>query len=353
MEDLRTMQAWPLERKIQVTQTRIMEWYMRWQGKVYVSFSGGKDSTVLLDLARRIYPDIEAVFLDTGLEYPEIREFVKTKDNVRWLHPVKYNRKTKKYERYSFYNVIRDYGYPVVSKVVSDTVKGSHKNGSTRWQNINGLRTNSDGGKSQYCCENWKFLLDAPFKISDMCCDKMKKIPAKLYEHETGNHPMTAMMADEDKQRRRDYMATGCNAFNLKRPQSQPMGFWTEQDVLRYICTYLEPEIKKRWSEAKFAHGSIRRKAQKHLRRTNYVKTALASVYGHIVENENGKLKTIGEQRTGCMFCMFGCHLEKEPNRFQRMKETHPKQYEYCMKDVEVGGLGLRNVLDYMNVPYE
>lgn len=71
-DDLKTMQAWSLERKIRVTQTRIIEWYQHYKGQVYVSFSGGKDSTVLLDLARRIYPEIPAVFVDTGLEYPEI-----------------------------------------------------------------------------------------------------------------------------------------------------------------------------------------------------------------------------------------------------------------------------------------
>ena len=61
-DDLKTMQAWPLSRKIMVTQTRIMEWYMRFDGKVSVSVSGGKDSAVLLDLARRCFPDMEAVY---------------------------------------------------------------------------------------------------------------------------------------------------------------------------------------------------------------------------------------------------------------------------------------------------
>ena len=83
--DLSVMQVWPLERKIRVTQAKIIEWYHHYGGKVAVSFSGGKDSTVLLDLARRAFPDIPAVFVDTGLEYPEIREFVKTVPNVTWL----------------------------------------------------------------------------------------------------------------------------------------------------------------------------------------------------------------------------------------------------------------------------
>jgi len=77
-------QALPLDLKIGLTKNRIRSWYEHWHGNVYVSFSGGKDSTVLLDLVRQDYPDVPAVFCDTGLEYPEIRDFVKTFDNVVW-----------------------------------------------------------------------------------------------------------------------------------------------------------------------------------------------------------------------------------------------------------------------------
>ena len=77
-----------------------------------------------------------------------------------------------------------------------------------------------------------------------------------------------------------------------------------------------------------------------------------ASVYGDIVKDENGNYCTTGCSRTGCMFCMFGVHLEDEPNRFQRMKETHPKLYEYCMRPWDEGGLGLDEVLTYINVEH-
>ena len=85
--ELKQMQSLPLEVKILKAQQRIKEWYEAWEGNVYVSFSGGKDSTVLLKLVRELYPDIPGVFLNTGLEYPEIVEFVKTKENITWLKP--------------------------------------------------------------------------------------------------------------------------------------------------------------------------------------------------------------------------------------------------------------------------
>lgn len=71
-EDLRTMQAWPLDRKMRETQAKIQGWYEHYGGKVFVSFSGGKDSTVLLNLVRGLYPDVPAAYADTGMEYPEI-----------------------------------------------------------------------------------------------------------------------------------------------------------------------------------------------------------------------------------------------------------------------------------------
>jgi len=87
--DLTIMQNYPFSVKIGRSQTRIMEYYNNLDGKIYVAFSGGKDSVVLLDLVRRIYPDVLAVFCDTRLEYPELRQFVKTIPNVKWLHPEK------------------------------------------------------------------------------------------------------------------------------------------------------------------------------------------------------------------------------------------------------------------------
>ena len=300
--ELKMLQNYPLWMKVEKTKARIREWYENYNGEVYVSFSGGKDSTVLLDIVRKMYPDVEAVFSDTGLEFPEIRAFVKSKENVTIIKPDK-----------TFKQVITEKGYPIISKSVSNCVRLARKNiedgkETIRVRQIRGLEKGSKFNKGK-----WEFLLEAPFKISDECCNELKKKPFKKWEKENKKYPMMATMASEGGVRKEGYLKTGCNSF--KNGKSQPMGFWTEQDVLEYIViNNLE----------------------------------IASVYGDIIKNDKGLWETTGEKRTGCVFCGFGCHLEKEPNRFQRLKQTHPNLYNYC-----INKLGMGEVLDYIGVKYK
>ena len=303
ISDLYQMQSLPLEAKIRMTQNRIHWWLNEYDA--YVSFSGGKDSTVLLHIARQIYPDIPAVFVDTGLEYPELRQFVKTVPNVTWIKP-----------EMNFRKVIETYGYPIISKNVSRAVHDVKKLGNDCWF----ARTFDGREIGLYNYQKYKYLIDSPFLISDQCCDVMKKKPMKKYERETGRKPIVGTMAVDSQSRKIAWLKTGCNAYESKSPKSQPMSFWTKQDVLEYLKKYDVP---------------------------------YASVYGEIVRDEDGKLHTTGCDRTGCVFCGFGCHLEKEPNRFQRLKVTHPKLWNYCMKPWSEGGLGMREVLEYIKVNVE
>ena len=350
--DLKQMQAVPLEQKITMTKRRIREWYDYWDGDVYVSFSGGKDSTVLKHIVDSMYDDVPAVFVNTGLEYPEIQQFVRSikadkhdcfNSYVDIIRP-----------QMRFDEVLKTYGYPVVSKEVSDTVYGArHGGGSGKWkstclQKLRGERLDKDGNKSRYNCEKWGFLLDAPFEISDKCCDVMKKTPTKKYSKETGRKPILGTMAEESRLRYQKWLQHGCNAFETKEPKSQPMSFWTEQDVLHYIKEFNVPYAS--------VYGDIVPASE-----DEQIEGQLTT-FDILGDYDGTMLKTTGCSRTGCIFCMFGCHLEKEPNRFQRLKETHPKQYEYCINGGEMvdgkwqpskEGLGLGKVLDYINVEYK
>ena len=192
----------------------------------------------------------------------------------------------------------------------------------------------------RYDKSRYQFFLDADFEIGNGCCKIMKKTPMSEYCRATGRKGITAQMASESRLRTQAWLKNGCNGFEMKHPISNPMSFWLEQDVLAYIKLNNLP---------------------------------IASVYGEVVE-DGGKdgvdgqmrfddlppefgvfdtgvplLKTTGCTRTGCMFCGYGCHLEKGTSRFERMKETHPKQYEWIMKPWDEGGLGYREVIDWIN----
>lgn len=376
MNDLYQMQSLPLEAKIQMTKRRIQEWVDEYgEDGVYVSFSGGKDSTVLLNIARSIYPDMKAVFVDTGLEYPEIREFVKTFDNVDIIKP-----------KMTFKQVIEKYGYPFIGKEVANNVDGAKRYIKilTDRQTDPGFRIpttteeyvelanilNEDWGKvnaspqrlaillgilgkkgkaitpdfgerSMFSMERYNFFLEAPFNISDHCCNVMKKSPARAYERKEKRKPILGTLATESRLRTQKWLQEGCNGFESKHPESKPMSFWTEQDVLYYIYINKLPIASVYGAVVKDYEGMGQLDGQMDM-------SELSSDLG-VFDVGRPLLKTTGCSRTGCMFCGFGCHLEKSPNRFEMMKETHPKQYDYIMRPKEEGGLNYKEVIDWIN----
>ena len=379
--DLKQMQSLPLEAKIRMTKERIEAWYESWwryeiydtatgktrfvtfdnrdysatppmketefiesafPGAVYVSFSGGKDSTVLKHIVDSMYSDVPAVFVNTGLEYPEIQHF------VREVKAEKYGCFNPDVEiirpEMRFDEVIKKYGYPVVSKRVAGYVETAKRNpDSKRAKWIRGEEWTKfvTGGK-------WAFLIDAPFMVSAKCCAVMKHKPINQYGKLTGRKAIIGTMATESPNREQAWLVNGCNAFEAKTPTSQPLSFWTEQDILHYIKKFNVPYCP--------AYGEIKVDDNPEFEgQMNWID------YLECYEPQD-HLVTTGCNRTGCMFCMFGCHLEKEPNRFQRLKQTHPRQYEYCICGGEMvngkwqpnkKGLGLGHVLDYIGVKYD
>lgn len=312
INQLRMKQNYPLGMKVAFTKRAIRAFIDEYGiDGVYVPYSGGKDSTVLLDIVRKEFGDqIPAVFSNTKNEFYSIIEqveYAKTKyKNIQTVMSEK-----------SIEDVIKEHGYPVVSKKTSrmlrDVKNPTGKNEATRNLYLTGIK--QDGTKSNHfkLANKHKYLIDAPFKISEKCCDELKKKPMQQYEKETGRKPIIATMAHESSMRESSYLKHGCN--NFKKGSSTPMGFWLEQDVLKYIVA-------------------------------NDIK--IASVYGEIVE-EAGSYRLTGEQRTGCVACLLGMEFERkeEKNRIQRLKEIEPKKYDYV-----INKLGFKDVLDYMNYNY-
>lgn len=347
-EAAKQLLALDLQDKEILTYEKLDQWYTAWNGKCYVSFSGGKDSTVLAYLAARYLSSFRAppwelnlVFVNTGLEYPEIQKFVN--EYADWLRrefprvAVNLHRLRPKM---NIRQVVAKYGYSIVSKEVANCVWLARRGNKDRMMRLRGEMLDKDGNKSIWNCDNWAFLLDVPFLVSSECCRIMKKRAVHTYERESREKPIVATMAKEGRQRFQTWTATGCNAFDGKRPMSKPMSFWTDQDVLAFLKDENIP---------------------------------YCSVYGDIVasDGENDYPSTLiekplhctGCQRTGCMFCGFGAHLEKGENRFERMKHTHPKHYDFCigggaydpadgMWKPNEKGLGYGRVLDFIGVRY-
>lgn len=382
-DDLRQWQALPLSIKIRMTMERIRAWVNEFgEEGCYISFSGGKDSTVLLDIARnRCGYNIPAMFVDVPTQYPELREFVENFNNVDIVKP-----------NLNFFQVCEQYGFPLISKEASECVYYAKKyirknidkvrNRSTKgkddydfaFRRLMGTgeyliigqklakdpyapqrllrlydllgRDNKnlsfegeeDGARSNYNMARYQFFLDADFEISNMCCKVMKKEPAHRYNKETGRTPITAQMADESRLRLQHWLQSGCNSFDTDNPISNPLSFWTEQDVLQYIYENELP-ICSIYGQVVIDRGSKQMEGQ----------LTLADL-GFIEDTAPKKYKCTGCERTGCVLCGFGCHMEKKnrKGRFELLKETHPKFY--AMLDLaKNNGITFREAIEWTN----
>lgn len=307
-----------LDEKIEHTVYRIRDWQNEASG-AYISFSGGLGSRVLLDINRKYSFSSEklpALYVDTGLDHKGVKDIA--------LKYADYVVRSK----IQFPNVIKKYGYPVISKSQAMAIKKlTTQNLSLKYRNK--LLYGDERGTAGKLSNKWHYLLNAPFKISHECCLVLKERPAIKFEQENECFPVTAEMVEESTNRKIVYLQNGCNMWNLKRPKSTPMAFWTQQDLLKYV-------VKE--------------------------KLDIAPEYGEIKQDNYGRYYTTKEQRTGCAFCLFGCHLEKQPNRIQRLYNMDRKRYKYCVGGGEFNknglwqpnkeGLGLGYVMDYMGIEY-
>jgi 3'-phosphoadenosine 5'-phosphosulfate sulfotransferase (PAPS reductase)/FAD synthetase len=291
-EELKYRQSWTLEQKIDHAVGVVSSFMERMNDNLYASVSGGKDSGVMLDIIRRfVDKTVPAVFCNTGNEYPEVVRFVRQTDNLTVIRPEMHIRQ-----------IIEKYGFPLISKEQSQYIRQAKHTNSEKLRNIR-LHGSINGiGK---IAERWKFLIDAPFDVSEKCCTLLKKKPFEKFQKQTGLYPVIGTMAGESRLRFQKWLKYGCNSFETNMIASYPLSIWTENDVWTYIRKFNLP-------------------------------------YSPIYD--------MGIKRTGCMVCSFGCHI-KGDRRFYFLKENRPKIYEYFMK-MENNGVSYREALQYCGIDF-
>lgn len=280
---LYSLRLMPLDCKITKTKHMIQEAFNEFgEDKVYVSYSGGKDSTVLSHISKQLCPDILHLFANTTNEYPETIQHVNWEKEYNHTNIITVIPKDSKGKIWTFKYVVEYYGYPMFSKRIANAIR-TYRNAKTQKTKQHSI---------DYINRNFKkYDKYKELNISDKCCDKLKKEPLKRKAKELGLEcAIIGILASESRQREVEWLNYGCNVFHVKKDnQCRPLSFWTDKDINEYI---------------------------------ERNKVRISSLYEK------------GYTRNGCMYCGFGVHLEDgELNRYQKLRFTHPIQYAYLINN--------------------
>lgn len=321
------------------------EFYNQLGGQCYVAV-GGLDSIVLYLFLRSIGIKVPAVSV-TSLEDKSIQKIHKAL-GVLELKPLK-----------SKVKVIREFGWPVISKEVAGKIATiqhpTEKNATVRHAIITG-ETGAQGGyrtgTKMQMKQRWLNLFggadpegqelgyrEADFLVSDKCCYYLKEMPCEIYRKESGRWPYMGLMASEGGRREKALAINGCNYISETTKRSCPFATFSRQDILTLA---LEMDAWYQENHKVFPGPKL--------------DTIIPAIYGTVETDEKGMLYTTDAQRTGCSMCGFGIHMEDRPHRFDLLWERNPKEWEMWMNHVvmrEDGTwYGWGHVLDYIGVKW-
>ncbi len=317
-DNMQEMIHWDLEKKIKHSKKRIKEFYDFEDGKVFIAFSGGIDSTVLKHLVNTLYPDVISVFANTTNEYVEILDFIRTTGNVITVNP-----------KMTFGETVIKYGFPLVSKKTARAITDLRENKPTtknvRNLYLTGMNRKGDYVPSYKLAKKWYSLFqEAEFNITNKCCDVLKKEPMNRFKKESGLKSFVGTQIEEGGYRKDSWLKQGCNVLNGDKSDiGRPLSIWTKKDIWDYVSLY---NLK------------------------------YSKIYDDVL-NEDGSIKIDKEIRTGCAYCAFGAHLESRGkdkgklNRFQRLALRKPKQFKKMMK-LENNGVSFSEALNFINVKH-
>lgn len=280
---------------------------------------GGLDSITLLCFLRSIHIDVPAISC-SSLEDKSIQR-VHKELGVIPVKPLK-----------SKVNVIKEFGYPILSKEIAGKInllqRQTPESATVRHAIITGETGEYGGNRTGTRMQLSKRWLEkfggadpegaalgyeaAPFLVSDKCCYYLKERPCDIWAKEHNSVPFLGLMASEGGRREKSLMMNGCNYFGESTIRSAPFAIFYRQDLLQLAID---------------------------------LKVPIPEIYGDIVRDLDGTLRTTGAQRTGCSMCGFGIQLEKRPHRFDKLYQQNPKEWKFWMIDQ-----GWGKVLDYIGV---
>ena len=336
------------EEKVSRAYNLAWEFYHAVDGQAYVAV-GGLDSITLYLFLRSIGIDVPAVSA-SALEDKSIQRVHKA-IGVQALKPEKPK-----------VGVIREFGWPVLSKEIAGKISllqhPSGKNATVRHAIITG-ETGKQGGYQKQSrmklAQKWLDLFGGyenenegveygkpDFLVSDKCCYYLKEKPCNDYAKRSGRYPYMGLMASEGGRRQKALMINGCNYISAGTKRSCPFATFQRNDILR-----LAIEMNQWYLEHADLFPGVDGKP---------IESIIPDIYGEIVRDENGNLRTTKAQRTGCSMCGFGIQKEKRPHRFDLLFERNPKEWELWMNHVvqrdDGTWYGWGHVLDYIGVEW-
>ena len=256
--------------------------------------------------------------------------------------------------------IIQEFGFPVLSKEIAAKIEllqnPSEQNKTVRHAIITG-ETGEYGGwqtdSRMKMSQQWLNLFGGyenenegvnykipPFKVSSKCCYYLKEKPCDDWAKKHNSVPFLGLMASEGGRRAKSLRLHGCNYFGKSVIRSAPFAIFSRQDLLT-LALEMDEWYQTHWNDF----------SQKRL------ETIVPEIYGEIVRDPDGTLRTTKAQRTGCSMCGFGIHMEGRPHRFDALRERNPKEWDYWMNKVctDENGVhyGWGRVLDYIGVGWE
>lgn len=301
-------------------------------GKNYAVSVGGLDSITLLAFVREVL----------GEDVPGISVSVLEDKSIQHVHDEMHVTKIAPLK--SKVQILQEYGFPVVSKLASAKISRLQTPGDTS-PIIKAYMTGDMGAWGGFghnerfkLPDKWVELfgglykefrpdLDckvAPFKVSDQCCYWLKELPAMQYQQEHNIFPFLGLMQSEGGRRQYSLRMHGCNYVGETTARSCPFNFFGRQDILQLAIDL-------------------------HIH--------VPEIYGEIVRDPDGTLRTTKAQRTGCSMCGYGIHLDPRPHHFDFLREQNPKEWEFwmyrCCTDENGEKYGWGRVLDWIGVEWE